>query len=135
MQKPKFRVWDTVEKQWYPEDNIAIDNLGNTFVFGLNTDEVDIEGREIYAVSLVDDADKQVTELSLRVTDKNGKEIYFGDIVKNKWGEVVVVEWDDERLSCFPCTAEIRGNSNWDDREEFEVIGNIHENPDLLNKK
>lgn len=70
--------------------------------------------------------------------DKNGKEIYEGDIVKVWHVEMM----DEGELGWNKLTAEV-GNSEveWDDDacgfslyggEEFEVIGNIYENPELL---
>lgn len=85
------------------------------------------------------------------LTDKNGKKIFEGDIVKcyryanGKGGELIfenlVVVWDDMD-ACF-CLAEVgvwhisyRYNDyQMDDTHEFEVIGNIHDNPELLADK
>ncbi len=78
--------------------------------------------------------------------DKNGKEIYEGDIVKTKVGvgsivymakaaidheysieEIIpafLIKWHDESSSCsFIYKSE---------KKELEVIGNIYENPELL---
>lgn len=68
--------------------------------------------------------------------DKNGKDIYEGDLIKNSIDEVEEVIWS-EYLGAW----QMRNGKNPDDslayflREEpFEVIGNIYENPTLLNK-
>ena len=70
--------------------------------------------------------------------DKNGKEIYEGDVVNllgfdNRWYEAQV-EWNDE-CAAFVFTFPLnRGYELADERtpEEREVIGNIYENPGLV---
>ena len=67
--------------------------------------------------------------------DKNGKEIYEGDIVKNRKGYVGEVYWDRGRLIVGKT---IEGNAYSNDWDlfawcyTFEVIGNIYENPELI---
>lgn len=64
--------------------------------------------------------------------DKNGKEIYEGDIVEVDWNDAryskhnVEVIWNEINL-CW----EIAGGCLTTDNNHFEVIGNIFENPEL----
>lgn len=76
--------------------------------------------------------------------DKNGKEIYEGDIFREIYDDdqrdakivfYTVVRWD-EKNACF-FTGEVeQENAELFDLDEvaaqFEVIGNIYENPELL---
>jgi len=68
--------------------------------------------------------------------DKNGKEIYEGDIVKNKTGH----DSYKERTVFFENGAFRFENQTKPSsgfiyvRDTTEVIGNIYENPELLNK-
>ena len=72
------------------------------------------------------------------LTDKNGKEIYDGDIAYNyKLEDNVIIHWDNG-TSGFVWTAiyeEYYRNRplNSAISTSMAVIGNIHENPDLLN--
>lgn len=68
--------------------------------------------------------------------DKNGKDIYEGDIIKNKSGRTARVNWhlfsgswDAEPVYCGGDHEGLQTNL-W--RRYAEVIGNIHENPELM---
>lgn len=87
--------------------------------------------REQNATWISDEFDKCWTYLTFEVIpetvgqfiglkDKNGKEIYEGDIMVTHTGWKTVVRWDEENL-CYCGFMLI-----------WEVIGNIHENPELL---
>lgn len=63
--------------------------------------------------------------------DRNGKEIFEGDIIKTSLGHTAVVEWDNEngRYLAFTATRRIV----YVGREpKVEVIGNRWDNPSLL---
>ena len=83
--------------------------------------------------------------------DKNGKEIYEGDIVTGSslkdWragdGERAIIEWDNTRSRWNMIFYSIYGGEGHLCKEEifqdrtkvYEVIGNIYENPELLIKQ
>jgi len=64
--------------------------------------------------------------------DKNGKAIYFDDIVRNKYGDIGSVIW----FSDWSLRVDWGGGDiHFIDPEwGLEVIGNIHDNPELLNE-
>ena len=59
--------------------------------------------------------------------DKNGKEIYEGDIVSNNLKEQGIVKWEGIGFDWGDDFSKGKG-----DTDEIEVIGNIYENPELL---
>ena len=77
------------------------------------------------------------------LTDCNGKEIYEGDIVR--YGEFIyhVIEFKHGMFGYTlmdGCFVGYGGNPNFtfnplDKSKEHEVIGNIHDNPELFNEK
>lgn len=97
--------------------------------------------REYFSVNVDPKTVGQYTGL----TDKNGRKIFEGDIIKHyiKNSEIVktyIVEWES-RLTKF--VGRYMGDEYYGHKyayaeihEEliYEVIGNIHDNPEILNK-
>ena len=110
----KFRAWDKQSKQ-----------MSEPFgLFDIPDGFINIDGNYCY------EADAEIMQYT-GLKDVNGKEVYEGDIVNwsRKTGKVV---WH-KRIAGF-----VMENTNLDleriDIEfESEVIGNIYENPNLLN--
>jgi len=111
----KFRVWDKRETKGMSTQNMLYDAQ----LHHLWQDFVDYPGYELM----------QYTGL----TDKNGKEIYEGDIIHLKFSELnanLVVKWDKYMGLKYH-------NGGWTSMVHVdthgEVIGNIFENPELPN--
>ena len=64
--------------------------------------------------------------------DKNVTEIYEGDIVQNIYGEIFTVEYYGEHWYGYVLTASDGCVGHLYEYDEYEVIGNIHDNPELL---
>jgi uncharacterized phage protein (TIGR01671 family) len=63
--------------------------------------------------------------------DKNGKEIYEGDIVKLN-DLICPITWDDGGYQMITSSTQGKSAAIQQRLVKFEVIGNIFENPDLL---
>lgn len=91
-----------------------------------------------YEIAVEDNTVGQSTGL----LDKNGKEIYEGDILeytKYDWTRILLVEY---KFGAFGYTYldefhALSGNPNFSfgtfgEDADFEIVGNIHDNPELL---
>ena len=104
----KFRIWDSMYWDWKnPEDYT-------------------------YTELFLDD--RYIVQQFTGLEDKNGVEIYEGDIVKGLYKDTEYNHWDEikasvvysDRFAGFSV-----GCENWV-KQTIEVIGNVFENPELL---
>lgn len=142
MREIEFRVWDNQEKVYLNKKDIAIDNLGNIFVF----EACDENDADLWHVRILSDPDNEryVIEQTTGLTDKNGREIYQGDIVSVRDSPVAI---EDEKGVCFVAWSSVlagfllKGSDAYKFDEQslsdlkLIIIGDIHENPELLEEK
>jgi len=119
----KFRAWDKQKKKmYYPkfETNIQIDDGYVGFTNG-----------RIDNGSFILDYNAEIMQFT-GLHDKNGKEIYEGDVIEGTWNDKKVkgVVVFDEGM--FGIEDVIGGDAYSLNRLNAEVIGNIYENPELL---
>lgn len=115
----KFRAWDKKNRKMYDnvQDGIMIDEN-----YGLHFGVICNNQHDHYDFVVL-----QYTGLK----DKNGVEIYEGDVL-TELGSIKVVEWTTEGLGWqFRTIKDEPGNYS----AKIEVIGNIYENPELINKE
>lgn len=123
----KFRVWSKQSNSYIKEKMFYIDRFGGLFKYEKSKSTVYINADSPYIMCLC--GDNYIIEQCTGLKDKNGNLIYEGDIVVDEFGEKMLVCWDSEYLQfCF------QQDNGWYVRtnSEIEVIGNIHENKDLL---
>lgn len=119
--RAKYRVYNTKTKQWVHGPNYEVNLFGETILLGGFM-------RDVSILDLNDCVELQYTGLN----DKNGKEIYEGDIIRamHNFGpagfhsRISSVKWDNE------------AGYQWHywDLSTIEIIGNIFEHKHLLEK-
>lgn len=128
--KPKFRAWLKKEQKM---DNKIED-------ISWLDDELYCIGDGITYMVLAEDL---VLMQSTGLKDKNGKEIFEGDILGIETDEGILnvnIFWDDKH-ALFMFESEIHNEKELlaelveDNTYPFEIIGNIYENPELLEVK
>jgi uncharacterized phage protein (TIGR01671 family) len=135
MRDIKFRVWDCEEKEMlYPGSNAT--ELNSIMDCAITFDDVGCEVAVRYYGE-----DNYLTKTKFELMqytgrkDKNGKEIYEGDIVRDKDGRILEVFWNSIGVGGW-WFCELKDGDKMHaekiDLDSLKVIGNIYENPKLL---
>lgn len=131
MREYKFKGKDIKTKQWVKGDLRQVE--GHTYIM-----DYDIGDNGVSDISRIFDIAYEVDPATVGqytgLKDKNGKEIYEGDIYHQGDKNILyVVVWHDTSFIGKQLkSSSYAGLTYWLDR--IEVIGNIHDNPDLLQK-
>ena len=130
----KFRAWDEEEKKMHYSDS----KLDYGIWFSLDRGKVECLRNCAYTDSFGDEHDDwQPLDNIMEYTglkDECGKEIYEGDICKNIVDNHIlkVTYWETDGSYMFEDQNENGNGYNLYEFGEVEVIGNIFENPELL---
>lgn len=138
MRDIKFRVWNTLLKGYVPEDIVYLSPDGSLLFGSIMLDSAIYIKPNFQKYKDVILEGENIVEQSTGLKDKNGTEIYEGDVVKVEGdGEIYRVEWIYSGFGLEPRYNSPRypilGNVKL--RKKIEVIGNIHENSELLEEK
>lgn len=121
---PNFRAWDKENKKMIDVD-----------ILNWNNGEVDFIGDGITFILKANDIELMQ---STGLTDKNGKEIFEGDIVKmakNVYSELTYYEVVRHRGGAYRLESKRHGCELWLRHTDCEIAGNIWVNPELLEVK
>ena len=134
MREIKFRAWNVKNRSLF-----SVFGFNGLYVFADTPNGV---GTENNPACTEDCVLEQFTGLH----DKNGEEIYEGDVVRDGFDSVRTIKWFDNlgydgrgamhSGFYFDETYDGIGELNYHNHmTDCEILGNIHENPELLNAR
>ena len=120
----RFRAWDREEKKMYiAEDWLMISGDGDCYVWNM--------GKRLREKDFI-----LMQFTGLKDKDGKGKDVYQADLIRScpkgyEPREIYEVVWDEERLEWGVKSKIGMITSLWTFDKDFEVIGNVMENPEL----
>lgn len=122
MRDIKFRAWDEDDKVLRSWEELILDKEDGDdyWMVGYKENKVVTSYNH-----------KQILMQYTGNTDKNGKEIYEDDLVAEEHGRIYRVVFKGD---CWRCEPISRGSKNRWLSDYLKIIGNIYENPELLER-
>ncbi|MDQ0868996.1 putative phage protein (TIGR01671 family) [Arthrobacter sp. V1I9] len=142
MREIKFRAWDKSKSEWLGADAWFVRSHDSVLVVWPEV----AKGMQVSVhMETLDSSRVALMEYTGR-KDENGVDVYDGDIItlidlasdytekvsREKFG-AFVVEWSEHLSGWYPKSLNgYEPDETWWDTWEIKVIGNIYENPELL---
>jgi uncharacterized phage protein (TIGR01671 family) len=128
MKTIKFRAWDKNNKRFIKSGQLLLGNI----VAWKNTKEFEVGATSDFELM-------QFTGLH----DKNGKEVFEGDVLGGSYENTSVHFCDKcksyqlsmEEYGCMACQGDVHWSEVVEDEKELEVIGNIYEQSHIKEEK
>lgn len=130
----RYRAWDNVKKEMF-KDTFAITESGQVVV----VEQESVASSPDYVF-----VDNLVIMQSTGLRDKNGKEIFEGDVLEIEDEEEVLgnakLTWDNEQAVFMIEAISVDDIAPFheilsDESYSYRVVGNVYENPELLEEK
>ena len=130
MREIKFRAWNFIRDAMGMVESYSFKSDGGASIYVSDIPRIDGDYKNNYYLM-------QYTGLK----DKNGKEVYEGDVVEIRRDHPVspeytfvkgIVKWNDFTLSYSSVSFDGASWTNGLGRLQVEVLGNIYENPELI---
>lgn len=126
MREIKFRAWDKENKKMRHFDDFWLCGEYQSIAFSLTKKESD-EQEGTYCLDFMQDDLSPLMQYT-GIKDRNGVEVYEGDIVLIDYGNPDYEQYKE-------IINDIRKDCNFDKEVVYKVIGNIYENPELMEVK
>jgi hypothetical protein len=133
MRELKFRAWDEQEKRMlYSTESYDYGNTEFQFIDGELCVVRYSCGWNNFPIAEKAEGIKGMMQYT-GLKDRNGQEVYEGDIVNNEDNETAVIVYDSGSFILQYPDSPLDFDSLFDFQDkELEIIGNIYENPELL---
>jgi hypothetical protein len=127
MREIKFRVYDKSDHEWFKNGHRRMFYFGSEYWI---SDDGHMQFKSPPGLSPIGDHDQKRFSPLMQYTglkDKNGVDIYVGDILDDKTVVDSQMQWN-----CGCCNKVYGWGFNYSEADALVVIGNIFENPELL---